>query len=352
MSITFYGHFSGWSSYPVVCRAISTHLWREGVDHEVCDLRPGPGYLTLQASEPEPVPYKPVSKGHRESVLRTSAMLQITDMEHAPPLGPAPGIGLVFGFPEWVSAVPQHEVMLGYHVCDFEAIPPHWVTIMNAHLGRVLTPSYWCHDAFRNAGVETPITVIPHGFDPRIFRPAFEEAAEPKSILHLCSALDAKRKGTRLMLDTFALPELEGWTLTIRTQSPHVAQWVRAHPRRVDIRIDTGHPMPPTEMARYYRQFELTVAPSIAEGFGMVPLETAACGCKIVHFAATGCRMYERELPGSRVRTNVEALCHDIQRATKMEELTGARNVDLQRLQSWHWSRVLQPLSSLLRSLA
>ncbi len=325
--ITFYGHLSGHSSYPTVCQAITEYLTVQKFDLRTVDLR--------SIVKPQPCRDKGV------------------------------GVKLLFGFPEWHTVTPKHEVNIGYHVCDVDMVPDQWVSVMNRE-DLVLTPSVWCKQVFERCGVKTPITVVPHGVH-RVFKPV---PLEPPffSFLHFCSSKDPSRKGTLELIEAYeqvteAMPDA---FLQIVTASPIVLERIARSAARWRIEeVPEAFVMPVDQAARYQRAAVVAV-PSRAEGFGMIGLEALACGVPVIGTRVTGHKEWFGRYKGTvEVKTHHMDFCggpgrapvidvHDLSQAL-LYSYKGwdilrkeAKNAACQVQREFAWPTVLRLLAEIL----
>lgn len=308
--LTLYGHFSGWSSYPTVCRALARWLVSQGVDL-LC--------VNLRLEEPEGC---------------EGLEVDICAGDRAGP------VGLLFGEPTHLERCARHERMILYSVCDVDTIPDYWVTYLN-RADQVLTPSRWCETVFRKCGVNRPIGLVPHGVDV-----AFAGARtrldphRPVRLLHMASSQYA-RKGTQELVDACArLAGEVAFELTVRGPD--------------------ARPLPPAGVVALFDAHDILVQPSRAEGWGMTPLEARVAGLPVVTTSATGHADHEGPgVPGTRhVRAGLFAPCGPTGRAPSIdvEHLSGVLreailNVDLLRLEArdraastfakWSWDAAL-----------
>jgi glycosyltransferase involved in cell wall biosynthesis len=300
--VTFYGHFSGWSSYPTVCKAIAMWLHGREVDLELCDLRPERLFDGVEA----------IPKASKELHRGVYERAQAQSFTPGPPAPPAPGVSLLFGFPAWASAVPRHEWAVGYHVGDVDRVPAVWVDHMNRE-DAILTPSQWCKLAFSRSGVRRPIDVVQHGVSS-----AFQPHGDVKEqlLLHFCSSRDPSRKGTLELLEAVrrVRPELERHGVQLRVHGDTFA---------IPLAMEVGEVLDwrnndwtaPEQMAQRLATAALVVQPSRAEGFGMIPLEALACGTPVVATSCTGhAEHLSAETPGAVIVPT-----------GKLEECGGAR---------------------------
>jgi len=283
MRTTFYGHFSGYSSYPTVCRAIARYIYAEiGEDLKICDLRPQGDYDGVEH-------IRQIHEMDRQDIF-------VRARTGSPPPGgpPEDGMGLTFGFPGWTRNVPRHAFNVGYHVCDLDMIPKIWVDAMNK-MDFIVTPSTWCRAAFSRSGVETPIVITHHGVDD------YEPQGKPDEVftfLHFCSSMVPGRKGTLELLQAWRANGLDA-ELHIYTDSP-VVQKAAKEQKDSRVRCFRQDFLTMEEQYERYARAHVVVQPSRAEGFGMIPLEALACGTPVLATGCTGHREFV-PLPGLEV---------------------------------------------------
>lgn len=294
MPLTFFGHFAGHSSYPVVCRAVATWL-EQHFELERVDLRTG----TLPAC-------------HR---------------------GPA----LLFGFPTHVEDVaPDFERLVGYHVCDVDRIPDTWVEVMNRE-AHVLTPSAWCAFVFTRCGVTTPISIVPHGIDPDLFYlpPRGYPRHHAFTFRHFTSSYGA-RKGTKELVRAF---------LAAFHPHDHVLLIIHGSVDAVfgDPRLFVSHEgvLPASRQAERYWASDVVVLPSRAEGFGMCGLESLACGTPILATNCTGHQAWFEEGYGNmlEIATGGYGPCHP---GDGLAPLIDEADLESKLRMAWHESSRLK----------
>ncbi len=357
--ITFYGHFSGWQSYPTVCRAIARHLDSMGVELRLCDLRPEGSY--------DGVPGIPrVASDTRMAIQQRAQGNRVYDGQKLP------GTALVFAFPEWLTVVPRHEKTVGYHVCDLNKVPAHWAPCMNTFSDLVLTPSNWCAEVFRSCGVQGRIEVVNHGVDKAFFEvePLELEDKEPFVVLHFCSAREPARKGTVELLLAWRDLILSGELAPGKHMLQVVSAFSVEHEDRISnipqVALIPAQEGPPELQALRYRGAHLVAQPSRAEGFGCIPLEALATGTPVLATKCTGhaeymggqgevvvphrrlglCGQSEGLAPTLDVATLRESLLYGIGAYGRLRTEALARQPEL--VESWSWRQVLKNLPDLL----
>jgi len=297
--VTFYGHFTGHSSFPVVCKALARWLYDKEADIDLCDLRRSalPACSELE-KELKGIPR--VTEEAQDAVI--SGMRKLA-AEGSYTRAAAGGRSLLWAFPEWSWALPRHEGGLwGYHVCDVDTVPDHWVVAINENETAVFTPSRWCKTVLKHCGVKRRIDVVRHGIDAAVFKPLLRTYRNgPPTVRFFCSSMTGNRKGLH--------ETLVAWRI-VQQRRPGIAKLVvRAAGVEVQracygvpaLSLETGEAMSAHAMARMLNETDLLLAPSRAEGFGMIPLTAAACGTPSVLTDCTGHAEFAHKLQGARL---------------------------------------------------
>lgn len=320
--LDFYGHFSGNSSYPVVCRELLRWLLRRGIDVHPIDLREHLGHSDLP-------------RGKNRTAL-------------------------VFAFPTWYSVIPRHEVMIGYHVCDTEP-PAQWYGLICRNVDVLLTPSEWSAECLRWVGLDlVPIHVVRHGVNPTVFCPGGgtpgtpgpsgdkikvrhygSSASQRKGTLDVVSAalrlLGAKSEGR----DT---PRQYEFDLSVNADLGCVSEIDGQHGPCGVILAREESPREASKFADELRSADVVLQPSNAEGFGLIPLQAVACGTPVVMTAATGHREFIESLGDAAVTVRPNSP-EDISRALSKldpERLKKAAAAVSEHVRTaWSWSSVL-----------
>ena len=132
-------------------------------------------------------------------------------------------------------------------------------------------------------------TVIAHGYDRELFKPADSKEASPQSdpyILYVGRI--EEKKNVRLLLDAFALisKEKKKINLVLGGRNGYgfelIQEKMKSLPKETRDRIyQPGH-LPRYDMIRYLQHAAVFAFPSQYEGFGLSVLEALACGLPVV----------------------------------------------------------------------
>jgi mannosyltransferase len=143
--------------------------------------------------------------------------------------------------------------------------------------------------------LEVPSTVIMHGIDCDIFRPAADKAQakracglDPDLRYIGCFGRVRHQKGTDLFVDAMiqVLPSRPGWAAIIagRATAKHVdfENGLKATVKQAGLADRILFVGEHKNIADWYRTLDLFVAPQRWEGFGLTPLEAMATGVPVV----------------------------------------------------------------------
>lgn len=298
MQTTFFSHFSGASSFPVVCRAITAWMIAHDRTPWICDLR----QQTLQHSDELEQELRGVPRVAAFDQLRVLARMESLKRSYVVPRDDivTDGIGLLFGFPEWAWACPTYKPFIGYHVCDGDRVPEHWPIAINEICDVVLTPSKWCAGVLKSAGVARRIHVVRHGIDPEVFKPgpATQQKGTMPKLRFFCSSESGMRKGLFELVAAWKIlwQRKPGFArLVVRGAGPLVR---RAFGTLPGVVVEVGEPMRPAAMAKVLRETDLLLVPSRAEGFSLMPLQSVACETPVITTDCTGCSEWAHTVNG------------------------------------------------------
>ena len=159
----------------------------------------------------------------------------------------------------------------------------------------IVTPSRWLHDRVRESMLaDFPVHHIPHGLDLAEFRPL--DKAQCRNLVGIpaglnviaCCINDMARplKGAELLIGALeAIPE----ALRRETVVLFFGRSREAFMKRIPLRvIDLGYVHSERLKAIALSAADLVVNPSRAESFGLVALESMACGTPVVCFGVGG----------------------------------------------------------------
>ncbi len=175
---------------------------------------------------------------------------------------------------------------------DFGPFPPKWVEVIERHYDQLWVHSNWVKEHALRSGV-TPqrVRVIPHGIEPRVFRPLGERYPLPttKRFKFLFVGGTVVRKGIDILLQAYTktFSRTDDVCLVIKDNPGNVFYrddtWRR---RAIELSKDRALPeilvlqerLSVLDLASLYRACDAAVFPFRAEGFLNPALEALACG--------------------------------------------------------------------------
>lgn len=239
-------------------------------------------------------------------------------------------IGVYLGEPSHMGFMDlhaQHKKRFLMVAPNGDGVPPYVFDRCKKHGVEIIVPSAWAASVVQDYTGVTP-AVVPHGVRKSDW-PKVDSLSGPDLALHMavhherlarlyrCQAGSARlnllhvtstvsdRKGTMQLIDAWSKGRCWSWgTLTIkadRLTAPHIRHKIE-QAECVDVTvIDRAVPMPnPVSgdaWGDFLRSFSAVVQPSMAEGYGCVPLEAVANGVPAILTDVTGHREYIRAYP-------------------------------------------------------
>lgn len=216
--------------------------------------------------------------------------------------GALAAVGLNAGAPTAVL----HSHRMGNHKKRWLLLAPNSDKVpagLAAEAGRwidgLLAPSSWAVDVLSRQ-FKVAVLRCPHGVHPEYQRDPASRAvcrvdydAGRFRVLHL-SSTSSERKGTRELLAAWKLLIERkvlhpGMTLFLVMPAQGIEQWrARASELEGVTVIASERGFAARDMAALYNSMHLVCQPSRAEGFGLTPIESRACGVPIVATDCTG----------------------------------------------------------------
>jgi len=221
-----------------------------------------------------------------------------------------------FAFLSWGRGDPndlrsfQGQARIEIDVVDsFKWADPNEVRYINERVDLLIVPGQSSLDAYKGAGVDIPIEIVPHGVDTTVFQPwpkdeellskvVYPGVPRRGKTLFLTGGFLQPRKGLRECIDAFRLAcgdGLEASLIVLSNSGGHgedASGLVLEASKDLPIGFLPGG-LDEWSMARLYSSVDFFVSCHKMEAFGMMPLEAMACGTPSIVTAWDGPLQYQ-----------------------------------------------------------
>lgn len=173
--------------------------------------------------------------------------------------------------PAFKNNIVQRQWM--YTMFETTHIPRSWVKMLN-QAERIIVPTEWLVDSWKEQGVTVPINVIGHGIDPEIYYYLERPERDTYTFLHYGQL--SVRKGSDLVMRAF-VEEFKGQDdvkLVLKNVHPFFP------PHAFSTKNVTCIPATYTkdQMRKLMQDVDCMLFPTRGEGFGLPPFEAMATG--------------------------------------------------------------------------
>lgn len=242
--------------------------------------------------------------GELASFFEIGEMFEIDDCVET---GHDASIGVFVGAPNRCKILRsrgEHPNRLAIVAANSSWLPEGTLRWMRESVTGLIGPSTYSCEVLRNYSEGLPVYLWPHGVS-RVFAPGQDYISFGKHardvgkfrVLHLASTY-MERKGTEQLIEAWCKLIREGLlpstsTLNIVLDPPHGYAQNAIDKYCVDdqeYQIKLHHPVNMSEhdMRSMFLSHHLVCQPSRCEGFGMIPVESRACGVPVCATACTG----------------------------------------------------------------
>lgn len=217
-------------------------------------------------------------------------------------------------FPEFVNyRLPFVKIKWGWQ----------WMKRRYQDATKILVPSESMKQELIDWGFEQEIIVWSRGVDRSIFYSEKQTSNREKVLL--CVSRVSHEKG----LDDFCAIEIPGTRKIIVGDGPYLDHLKKTYPDTEFTGKKTGK-----ELADYYRQADVFVFPSRADTFGVVMIESIACGTPVAAYPVTGPVDIVKEGKNGSLAADLELAIENA--------LTVSRYDTYQTSLEWTWERCYQ----------
>lgn len=159
-----------------------------------------------------------------------------------------------------------------------------WLDTLNTDdVNEVWTTSRWCKKIFEDNGVDSPVSIYPHGITSQ-WKPKMRKRTGP--LKYLIIDAEANRKGWQEAFDAFRAvfnDDPKKATLTIKTRQRCMARWldqnrmVHSPGELPNVEINVSK-LSDEEMVALVQDHDVLIYPSFGEGWGLIPFQMLATG--------------------------------------------------------------------------
>jgi glycosyltransferase involved in cell wall biosynthesis len=212
------------------------------------------------------------------------------ELQNKPTTYEDPEARLTFTFPPLLDREQDeagHHLLLSLY--EATRLPESWLEPLRNHAGTILVPSETVKRIYVSEGIpRESLSKIPYGYDPEVFHPPKTSSSDDESLRVLSVATPHYRKGLdylRSLEDVAARGDVT-WHCHVPYrpgessdfwEDPRIVNFFENGPFKL-----TTESVRDDEIASWMQQSDLVVQPSRSEGFGLVILESMACGTPVV----------------------------------------------------------------------
>jgi len=185
-----------------------------------------------------------------------------------------------------------HGRLIGHFVHEGTKLFPDWPNQLN-QVEHLYVPSEATKNLFKWNGVNVPMTIIPHGTKPELYKPKkYEKEVDDFIFLSVNSwaGYEGDRKGTDLLIKAFdkefKKDEKVKLILKIGTfwqgKTDYMSSIINILGHYNENILFNDAYVPEKELAKYYQKSDCFVSPTRGEAFGLTILNAMACGLPVI----------------------------------------------------------------------
>jgi glycosyltransferase involved in cell wall biosynthesis len=184
----------------------------------------------------------------------------------------------------------EHDVQVIYTTFECTSIPKGWDDEINK-MAALFTTSNFTAQVFKDNGIEVPIHLVPHGVNADKFGYVERDWNEDKPLYFIWQGVHpSDRKGLPLVHQAWRELDLKNAYLIEKWHPLFSRRWHhKSEPKRFE---QFGLVFQSDDYKKLMAMCHVSINPTRAEGFGMLPLEAAATGMATAVTNWSGCADY------------------------------------------------------------
>ena len=171
------------------------------------------------------------------------------------------------------------KINIAFSVIESDSLPKEWVKILN-NFDAIILPDPWLEEVYKQAGVRSPLFVLPHFMKLKNFLENPKNAQKTNIFTFGCSAAMHQRKNIDILIESFA--ELFGnnsnFQLKIHTRWPYNVTKINQLINKLDCKNISliFKRFNEEEYIEFLKSLDCYVLLSSGEGFSLTPREAMA----------------------------------------------------------------------------
>jgi len=181
---------------------------------------------------------------------------------------------------------------VGFAIFETITVPNDWSNYMNS-MDSIMTASEFNKNVFSKSGVERPIQVVPHCFDPELFNASVKPKGRYAKTTFFSIGTWKKRKNWETLIKAFydAFESKNNVCLLIKTDKPQelrsmvarikrTCEWRSKHTAPIYAEESNGCVF--EDIPKIMKKGDIFISTSMGEGFGLPGLHAMALGMPVI----------------------------------------------------------------------
>lgn len=203
-----------------------------------------------------------------------------------------PQTNLYHSIPNLYKNIPHASKNIGFAIFETINPPKKWAEIMN-NMNRIITASSFNKGVFESIGVNAPVSVVPHCFDPDLFNADVKPVGRYGMTTFYSMGTWKNRKNWETLIKAFydAFEDKNKVCLVIKTDNPKNLQALVARVKRFSewrtkntapIYADKAEHCEFEEIPKLMKKGDIYVSASLGEGFAIPVMHAMALGMPVI----------------------------------------------------------------------